>query len=391
MKSLNRLIFLPIFISFSTASISQSLADVSFGTDSTFEVVTWNLEWFPKNGVNTIDSVQVVIEALNVDVIACQEITDTTLLKQMVDSLDDYEVYFESAWFAGLAYIYRTDSIQISNIYEIYETSPYWNAFPRSPMVMELIYDDEPLIIINNHYKCCGDGVLDLGNTSDEEDRRFTANQLIKDYIDANFANSKVMVVGDLNDILTDVVADNIFTPFTDFPTDFSFADDAIANGPSSEWSFPGWPSHLDHILITNEMFDEFNATTSDIQTISIDDFLVGGISEYDANISDHLPVGLKIEVEKTFVSLIENSEIQEEMNFYPNPCTSIAFIAFEDVEIEAEIKIYNSLGQIMLNALKSSNEENISLDVSELPIGIYYLMFTSSNGKTERIKFSKT
>ena len=36
---------------------AQSLSDISFGTDETFEVVTWNIEWFPKNGTATADSV----------------------------------------------------------------------------------------------------------------------------------------------------------------------------------------------------------------------------------------------------------------------------------------------------------------------------------------------
>ena len=27
-----------------------NLDDLYFGTDSTFEVVSWNIEWFPKNG-----------------------------------------------------------------------------------------------------------------------------------------------------------------------------------------------------------------------------------------------------------------------------------------------------------------------------------------------------
>ena len=31
-----------------------------------------------------------------------------------------------------------------------------------------------------------------------------------------------------------------------------------IALGPSSNWSYPTWPSHLDHILISDEVFDEF-------------------------------------------------------------------------------------------------------------------------------------
>ena len=36
----------------------------------------------------------------------------------------------------------------------------------------------------------------------------------------------------------------------------YLFTDMDIAQGNSNGWSYPSWPSHLDHILITNELFD---------------------------------------------------------------------------------------------------------------------------------------
>ena len=35
--------------------------------------------------------------------------------------------------------------------------------------------------MINNHFKCCGDGELDLNDTSDEEYRRLISNQLLEE------------------------------------------------------------------------------------------------------------------------------------------------------------------------------------------------------------------
>lgn len=70
---------------------AQTLSDLSFGTDSTLEIITWNIEWFPKNGSTTVDSVRRIIEALDADIIACQEIGDTIIWKQMVNSMPDYE------------------------------------------------------------------------------------------------------------------------------------------------------------------------------------------------------------------------------------------------------------------------------------------------------------
>jgi len=183
---------------------AQSLSDISFGTDETFEVVTWNIEWFPKNGTATADSVGRIIEFLDVDVLGLQEIDDTTLFRQVTNNVPGYELFIAEGWFGGLAYVYKTGTVNIQSIYKIYEGSPFWNAFPRSPLVMELTFMGEEIVVINNHFKCCGNGLLDMGNSSDEEYRRYEASSLLKDYIDTNFATSRVIVLGDLNDILTD-------------------------------------------------------------------------------------------------------------------------------------------------------------------------------------------
>ena len=281
-------ILLLIFISI---SFLQDFDELYFGTDDAFDIMTWNIEWFPKNGEITADYVSQIIEALDMDILAIQELDDTALFTQMLNNLIGYEGYFESTWFAGLAYIYKTETIEINDIYEIYTTSPYWSPFPRSPMVMDMNFMGENYIIINNHFKCCGDGNLNLIDEYDEEMRRYIASNLLKDYIDDNFPDTNVIILGDLNDELTDLPNNNVFQMIIDDPENYFFTDIEIAEGNSSEWSFPNWPSHLDHILITNELFDNI----SYIEVIRIDDFMDGGFSEYDQNISDHRPVALKL------------------------------------------------------------------------------------------------
>ena len=274
----------------------QDLNDLTFGTDSTFDIMTWNIEWFPKNNQITVDYVTQIIQALEIDILAIQEIDDTDMFDQMLNALSEYEGYYESAWFAGLAYIYKTDIIEINDIYEIYTTSPYWSAFPRSPMVMDLNFMGENIFIINNHFKCCGDGSMNLNDLGDEETRRYTASNLLKEYIDTNLSDENVIVLGDLNDILTDAVENNVFQMIISDTENYLFTDMEIAEGSSSDWSYPWWPSHLDHILITNELFDEFVNEGSDVQTIKIDDYMEGGFNDYNMNISDHRPVALKLD-----------------------------------------------------------------------------------------------
>ena len=70
---------LTVFLS--TLVQAQSLSNLSFGTDSTFEVVSWNIEWFPKNGQTSVNAVGEIIGALDIDVWALQEIDDSSKLK----------------------------------------------------------------------------------------------------------------------------------------------------------------------------------------------------------------------------------------------------------------------------------------------------------------------
>ena len=270
--------------------------------------MSWNIEWFPKNGQVTADSVKTILQSLAADVYALQEIDDTTLLKQVVSTIPGYACHFKSSYYGGLAYVYNTNTVQVNAKYEIYTNQPYWNAFPRSPQVLELTFNNEEYVIIDNHLKCCGDGVLDLNDTSDEENRRLRAVNLLKTYIDSVFSNDKVIVVGDWNDILTDPTPNNVFNSFLN-DSDYLFVDFPIALGSSANFSFPTWPSHLDHILISDELFADFSKPNSMISCISIDDYM-SSWNAYDNNISDHRPVGLKLEIDAVISTIhdLENS-----------------------------------------------------------------------------------
>ena len=117
-----------------------------------------------------------------------------------------------------------------------------------------------------------------------------------------------MIVLGDLNDILTDAMANNVFQMIINDNENYLFADMEIAEGSSVDWSYPTWPSHIDHILITNELFDELE--NANIQTIKIDEYLDGGWYEYDQNISDHRPVALKLDFETSIVGDINGDGI---------------------------------------------------------------------------------
>ena len=278
--------------------IHPALYDLFFGTDSTFDIITWNIENFPKENQITVNYVFEIILALDADIIAMQEIESNTYFNDVVyllnqaDSVNTWEGYRA---YSNLAYIYKLDQIEIIDIFEIYDSYQYNREFPRPPLFMQMYHNANEIWILNNHLKAFGDGYLNLSDPWDEETRRFDACNLLDDYIEDNLSQSNVIVIGDMNDELIDEQSNNVFWTFIVQNTEYLFTDMEIAQGSYLNWSYPSWPSHPDHILITNELFDEFADTLSTVETIKIDQYIDGGWNEYETNVSDHRPVGLKL------------------------------------------------------------------------------------------------
>ena len=168
----------------------------------------------------------------------------------------------------------RKQNIKSYNDYSILHSNSYFFA-GRLPYVIEFSYRGENYTIINIHYKCC-DG---------SEERRLNASIVLEEYINSYFSDEKVIVVGDFNDLLID--NPNVFEPFLSKPNHYTFLDYDIASGSSSNWSFPNWPSHIDHILVSNEILNNY----LDIDVLNIDQLYFNNFSNYDTYISDHRPL----------------------------------------------------------------------------------------------------
>ena len=358
-------LFLTILVSL---QLSAQFENLTFGTDSTLDVITWNIEHFPKNGQTTIDYVTQIVEALDADVIALQEISEEIWLDQLIENLDGWDGYYAYDQYVGLAYIYRTAVIEDVDVFEIYTNKN--RELPRAPLVMEMNYAGEQYIIINNHFKCCGDGYMNLNDPWDEETRRFDASNLIDEYISDNYSNQKVILLGDLNDVLTDSPANNVFEVFIDDPDNYLFVDMGIAEGNNNDWSYPTWPSHLDHILITNELFDEYSNNGSQVETIRLDDYFSSWYG-YDNNVSDHRPVGVKI---KTNASLgIDDIAVADSFLNYPNPIKNTTTISFAPVVADAEVEIFNMKQQKIQHFDIDVNQSSVVWNTNGVEAGIYF------------------
>lgn len=368
-----------LFIVAGISSNAQTLDIPPFGTDSTFEAVTWNIEWFPKNGQTTVDYVAEIITDLEVDLLALQEIDDKTYFDQLLENLEGWDGYYVNSQYSNLAYIYNTEVIDAIDFYEIYTTEEYWRPFPRAPMVFELMFMNIKYVVINNHLKCCGDGYMDTDDPWDEETRRRDAMVLLEEFIRMDLQDENVILLGDLNDNLADPPANNVFNVFIDNEEDYLFVDMEIAKGSNYSWSYPSWPSHLDHILITEVLFDVFSEYGSEIQTLRLDDFFGGGFNEYDNNVSDHRPVGMKL---KTESSLAINQVNNPETSFsnYPNPFQDKTTFRFGSLKGKSELEIVDTKGNIIRSYPLDHHQESLTVETENIIGGIYFARLKSGH-----------
>jgi len=263
---------------------------LQFGMEETLDIITWNIEKFPKSNNLTIDYLSQLIIELDADIIALQEIESQFYFDELLNHLDGWEGYKanSASYDVNLAILFKAE-LSVLGINEIPSLNS--NYLPRTPLMMEMVWGGEHVYIINNHYKCCGNGSINYDEEWDEEYRRLQGSNQIKSYVDTYLSDYNVVILGDLNDEIQEPQNSNVFWAFINDDVNYKFADTDIANGSSTNWSYPTWPSHLDHILITNELYNNHDTT----YTILAENFF-SGWAEYDDIISDHRPVGIRLQ-----------------------------------------------------------------------------------------------
>ena len=257
-----------------TLSISNCAPTVS---GNTLDIVTWNIKRFPTKGASTICKVKGIIEALDVDVIAVQEINDTGDFKTLIEELEGWEgAYYNVRGDIELGFLYKT--AEITSITELETIFPdNSSAFPREPVMATVTHKNGlTATLVNLHLKCCDEG----------EQRRSDASELLKGYLDTEMPEDNFIVVGDFND---DILEGSPFENFISDPDNYQFADQSLASGTADDWSYPSWPSHIDHLLISNELFDNLSFTG----TIKLE----GCVEGYSGSVSDHRPVMISLQL----------------------------------------------------------------------------------------------
>jgi endonuclease/exonuclease/phosphatase family metal-dependent hydrolase len=254
------------------------------GTSSTADIITFNAEGFPKAGYTSVTALSALIKAIDPDIVALQDVASEADFNRMIKLMPGWTGVFyplsNDEW--NLAYLVKDSEMAVvaGSVRTLFEDD-FW-AFPRPPLEIRVRHkaSGREFLLVNLHLKCCGG--------TDNENRRREASEKLKDYLDEQRSSDAVIMLGDYNDEISS--SDTEENPFLNFIADaasYSFADMAIANGSQLWWSYPQWPSHIDHILVTDELFDKIDTTVVIKASPCYPD--------YGEVLSDHRPVGIRI------------------------------------------------------------------------------------------------
>lgn len=281
------------------AAWAQTLPAI--GQPGTFDVATWNIEWFgaspgPSNDDLQRANVARILRESEIDLWGVQEIADAEDFALLLGDLGaDYAgVLATNSGTQRVGFVYRTDVVHVRSMGHILESFEYEFAFrPPLQLTADIVLGDTTVTatFIVVHMKA---NTGDASDRRESYERRADAARRLKNYIDFTALDQDaVVVLGDFNDELEQSIYGNNPTPFADFladTDDYRFVTSPLDDGSlgtycgSSSQCLTG--SVIDHVLITDELFGAYVAGSAR----PYDDVLTE-VAGYTATTSDHLPV----------------------------------------------------------------------------------------------------
>ncbi|WP_233378925.1 endonuclease/exonuclease/phosphatase family protein [Maribellus sp. CM-23] len=321
----------------------QTGDDLAISKEQTLDVVTWNIEWFGDEGnspakgdANTVqkDSVKAVLNALDADIYAVEEISDDALFAQMVSEMNGYDYvlsnYTSNPNDAGVkqkvGFIYKTSTVSVVKTMPLLASiHPYYNGgdgsalvgypdpdvtrFYASGRLPFMMVADVTINGVTVRYH-----VIDIharaNNSSDPllryQMRKYDV-EVLKDTLDQYYSDANLILLGDYNDDVDVTVADITSTTASSYESYVADADNYKAlTGVLSENGFRSYvfeTDMIDHISVSNELFDEHIDGSARVHYEFYD-------SDYTNTASDHFPVSVRLQVESLAARWIVTTEI---------------------------------------------------------------------------------
>ncbi|MBC3541361.1 Ig-like domain-containing protein [Rufibacter sediminis] len=385
-------------VTFTSAGLNVStiqLLGSSYLKAETFDIATYNMEFFgngnqigtgfgPANALLQIANATTVLNRMNMDIIGVEEISDETALDQVIANLP-----------AG--YAKRISPVYSYSIKPNSSTEPFpaqkigflYNTAHVTPVGFRVMFEDlyrqavaGTTTLINDDFWSSGRlpymGIFDVraggitkrihvitihaksGSATSDFNRRVADIQVLKDTLDTYYANQNVILLGDFNDNVVGSINAGGVSSYNSFVTDV--ADYQALTYPLAQaggFSFPSSGSFLDHLIISNELMDEYLEPSTTIEDPR------GYVANYSNTTSDHLPVFSRFAFTSTDPVGTKEDE-KDKFRIYPNPTTTgnvvlqLPVLAPKGV---LQLTVYSLRGEIVLQT--SGNEQTMNQQLS--------------------------
>lgn len=392
----------------------------------TFDVVTYNLEFFgtdvkgtdnvefgPTDDALQIDNVAKVMNKLNADVYVVQEVSDDPSLDLLIQKLNingkTFDKTISTSWSYSfnaadqnfppqkLVVLYNTQTttvkktrVMFKELYdEVRANTVTLSGYPggnddsffssgRLPYLVQIETNiggvTKEINLIDLHARANSGTDISRYNM-----RKYDA-QLLKDSLDVHYPNSNLIILGDFND---DVKA-SVITPnpssYESFVNDTSNYN-ALTLGISQAgaYSFLSSGGFLDHIVISNELADEYIPNSIAVYDPRTD------ISSYTTTTSDHGPVIARFELSADNLGTIDfETNKAFAVKTFPNPATDVINVVVKSsTEKKLKLRLYDSNGRLTGNPVEVRANEDINttvVPVNYLQSGFYIFTLTENN-----------
>lgn len=265
------------------------------GSSGRLDAVTWNVEWFgnssngPTNDDLQLQYVTDMVETMQVDLFALQEISDIAYWNRLLFNCEDYAGVL-STWSQSqkTGLLYKKSDFEFLYQKHILANYDYDFGSGRLPLEVGLMpkHKDWPvgdtLRVWVLHMKA------NTGSSSSKVlayNRRYNAGLALKMYIDKLGKSNKGLVMGDWNDDFDKSILSGYASPYLNWIKDTNYAVTTYPLSLSKQRSTVGYSDMIDHIACTPGLKNNW------IQDSSLVLYADKWISNYGNVVSDHFPV----------------------------------------------------------------------------------------------------
>ncbi|WP_026110210.1 choice-of-anchor J domain-containing protein [Flavobacterium sp. WG21] len=399
-----------------------SLTGSSLPKAETYDVVTYNLEFFgaptsaygPTNKTLQLENVAKVMNKLDADVYVVQEVSSDAQIDALIQKISvngkTFDKSISTSWSYSwdpnsdpsfppqkLVVIYNTQTttvkktrVMFKKFYdELRAGTKTLNNYPggssssffssgRLPYMVTVETNlngiKKEINLVDLHARANSGSDISRYNM-----RKYDA-QVLKDSLDVQYPNANIMILGDYNDDVSKSVITPNPSSYESFVTDTAnYKALTLEISQAGAFSFLSSGGFLDHIMISNELTDQYISGSTAVYDPRND------IASYTTTTSDHGPVIARFILNSSNLSTIDfETKNGYAVQAYPNPTTDVVNVIVKtNTDKKLKLKFYDVSGHLLGNPVDINATQDVSttaVPVSYLQTGIYFYTLTENN-----------